>query len=64
MIAKGIAESLDKPLITNAITRISESGTQTLKSRFDRWENVKGIFKIVKKDLLSNKHILLIDVYE
>jgi len=61
MIAKGIAEGLNKPLITDAIIRIAESDTQTVRSRYERWQNVKGIFKIVKKNKLSNKHILLVD---
>ncbi len=61
LITKGIAEVLNKPLITNAVIRISEKESQTHKSRFERWENVQSIFNCIKPEEFINKHILLVD---
>lgn len=61
LIAKGISEKLKKPLLTDAIVKEVETDTQTKRSRFERWENVQGIFKVRKQKEILNKHILLID---
>jgi predicted amidophosphoribosyltransferase len=41
--------------------RTVDSQTQTRKSRFARWENVKEIFKVTTPEKLTNRHILLVD---
>jgi ComF family protein len=61
LIARGIAEVMNKPVETNLITRAKSTGTQTKKSRYERWENVKDNFHIPEPDLFCNKHVLLID---
>lgn len=60
-IARGISETLGKPLITDALQRVVENPTQTRKSRYARWANVEGIFEVSKPQLLTNKHILIVD---
>jgi ComF family protein len=60
-IARGISESLNKPVITDAICRVKDVGTQTIKSRYERWENITDVFKVKKVNKLENKHILLVD---
>lgn len=60
-IAKGIAETINKPVLTKTLVRIKENPTQTNKSRYQRWENVEGIFSLKNSKPLKNKHILLID---
>ena len=35
--------------------------TQTRKNRFERWQNVDGIFKVLRPADISKKHILLVD---
>ena len=35
--------------------------SQTNFSKYDRWDNVRSIFSIVKPKLLENKHVILID---
>ena len=35
--------------------------TQTIKSRYDRWENIKGVFKAKNINRTENRHILLVD---
>ncbi len=60
-IGKGVAEIMNKPLILKNLARKKYSETQTLKGRFERWENVAGIFEIRDKIVLEGKHLLLID---
>jgi len=45
----------------DALSRHSPTDTQTDKSLYDRWLNVKGVFSVQKPTELRNKHILLID---
>lgn len=60
-IAKGLAEVLDKPLITNNLLRIQENTTQTKKSVYERFENTRGIFQLKNPSEFLGKHILLVD---
>jgi len=60
-IAKGIAAALGKELSTGNLVRARFTQTQTRKTRFERWQNVEGIFEVLFRDKISNKHILLID---
>jgi len=60
-IAKGLSEGMKIPYNTSILIRSEFSETQTRKSRFHRWENVKEVFQIVDSNLLINKHILLCD---
>jgi ComF family protein len=57
----GIAKSLCKPIFGNALKRKIFTSTQTRKGRYQRWQNVEGIFKVTDPEKLKNKHILLID---
>lgn len=59
--AKGLSISMNIPVDTKALIRIHDSETQTHKSRFSRWENVKEIFTLNQSEHLHNKHILLVD---
>lgn len=60
MIAKGLQESMEIEVFTG-LQRKSHSSTQTRKSRYERWENVKDIFEIIEPEKLEGKSILLID---
>lgn len=60
-IARGISEVLNLPVNTNSIERYIASDSQTRKSRFERWENVKNVFKIVEPQSFIGKHVLLVD---
>jgi ComF family protein len=61
IIANGMSESMKIPMDLKTLIKISVSETQTRKSRFKRWENVKEVFEVKKFDHLINKHILLVD---
>ncbi|HEY5510743.1 MAG TPA: ComF family protein [Prolixibacteraceae bacterium] len=60
-IVKGMSDAMGKPFSTGNLTRNHYSDTQTNKSRFERWENVKELFSVRKPEQLEGKHLLLID---
>jgi ComF family protein len=60
-IARGISQMLKIPVETGLIVRTADSKTQTRKSRYERWENVQGIFRVDNPPRLYNKHVLLVD---
>ncbi|MDR0603850.1 MAG: ComF family protein [Bacteroidales bacterium] len=60
-IGKGISETLSKPMDTSSIIRVTPTSTQTKKARYQRWENVSGIFQLTDPNALTGKHILLVD---
>jgi competence protein ComFC len=61
IIARGIASKINADVQPSVLYRKSFSGTQTRKSKYERWENVESIFAIKNYDLIKNKHILLVD---
>jgi ComF family protein len=60
-IAMGIADAMKKPLVADNLTRVVYTSTQTRKTRYERWQNVEGIFCVKKPEVYQNQHILLID---
>ncbi len=60
VIAEGISEKMQLPLITASLIRTGVSDTQTHKNRVERWHNIAGLFKISDKRL-KGKHLLLVD---
>jgi ComF family protein len=60
MIAKGLSESMQIK-INQDLKRKTHTSTQTKKSRYDRWKNVKDIFEISDDHELEGKKILLVD---
>jgi ComF family protein len=60
-IALGLSQALDIPMETNLIERVVNTDTQTRKTKYERWSNVEGIFRVTKPEKLINKHILLVD---
>jgi ComF family protein len=59
--AIGLGESMNVPVLPDAIFRIKETETQTRKSRFRRWQNVAGVFEVRNPADLEMKHVLLVD---
>ncbi len=59
--AKGLAASLKNEVNTRVLKRVVLSETQTNKSRYKRWENVKEIFSLGDTQGMENKHFLLVD---
>jgi len=60
-IASGIATQMQKPLSDNNLKRVTATETQTRKTRFERWQNVEGIFELNNPEAFAGKHILLVD---
>lgn len=60
MFADGLAKAFKIPVDNKILMRNFFSETQTRKSRFARWENVKAIFDIDNEEH-AGKHILLVD---
>lgn len=60
-IAKGIAQTMNKPIAAGNLYRKIYTSTQTRKTRFERWQNVEGIFGLNEPGVFFGKHILLVD---
>ena len=60
-IAAGLNKKLNVSVDTENFIRQVNTDSQTKKSRYNRWENVKGVFGIRNKDKLIGKHLLLVD---
>jgi ComF family protein len=61
LIAEGISQQLKIPVISDAVSRIKKTETQTHKTRIQRWENMESTFEIRDSHKISGKHVLLID---
>ncbi len=57
----GFSKETGIPLNDNNLIRTKNSASQTLRGRFNRWENVNEIFELKETDLFKNCHILLFD---
>jgi len=60
-IGKGLAEALQKPMVTRELYRAVNTRTQTRKTRLERWQNVENVFKLRSVDVFRNRHVLLVD---
>lgn len=60
-IAKGLSKGMEIPYYTDLLIRTTFTETQTKKSRYNRWENVKEVFAITDAEKLKGKHVLLCD---
>jgi ComF family protein len=61
LICRGLSETVSLPVDISSLERIVVSATQTKRSRYDRWTNVEGIFRVTDPLKISGKHILLVD---
>ncbi|MCW3127139.1 MAG: putative amidophosphoribosyltransferase [Bacteroidetes bacterium] len=61
VFAQGLSEILEVPYEPNVMKRVVETVSQTKRSRYERWENVEGIFELSEPDKIKGKHILLVD---
>ncbi len=60
-IARGLADVLGKRLNERLLVRARKSASQTRKHRFERWQNVDGVFALAGDDRLPGKHYLVVD---
>ncbi len=61
LIADGMALSMNAEVQNNNLVKVLNTTSQTKKSRYKRWENVKDVFQVRNEALLKNKHILIVD---
>ena len=61
VIAQGVEDVTEIPIMKDCLYRKVFTSTQTKKSREERWDNVKDIFDIKNGERLKGQHILLID---
>jgi ComF family protein len=59
--ARGLSNGLKKDLDTSHLIRVVDTKTQTRRKKYERWENVEGIFEVQEPAALYGKHILLVD---
>ena len=60
-ISMGIADVTHLPVDIKSLARILVSATQTKRSRYERWTNVEGIFKVIDSESIIGKHVLIVD---
>lgn len=61
LFAQGLSEVLGVPYAPDTLTRVVETVSQTRHSRYERWQNVEGIFQLSKPEMVAGKSVLLID---
>ena len=61
LFAKGLSSSMGIPVSTSCLYRNIHSKTQTNRSRYNRWENVKDAFEVKNIEEVRGKSILLVD---
>ena len=61
VLANGISQKLNIPVLNDIVVRSKTTTTQTNKQRVERWTNVDGTFIIQKQSSIIGKNILLVD---
>ena len=61
LYAKSIANENNIQIECNVITKIKNNNTQSALNKEQREENVQGVYKVINKEKIINKKILLID---
>ncbi|MBO4664173.1 MAG: ComF family protein [Bacteroidaceae bacterium] len=60
-IAEGISKVTGIPVVTNAVKKTKDTASQTNFNRLERLDNVDNVFRLIRPDIVRNKHILLVD---
>lgn len=61
IIAEGMSRVLKIKTAAGALCRIRDDGSQTGRSRLERRENTAGNFRVADREVMSGKHVLLVD---
>lgn len=61
MIGEGMASRMNARIFPDVLYRKIHTSSQTKKSRYERWENVKDTFEMKKGERLEGKHVILVD---
>jgi len=60
-LAAGIRQATGLPVLEGTVERVVNNPSQTRLAARQRVENVAGIFRLVRPELIENRHILLVD---
>lgn len=60
-VADGLASRCRMPVRSDILYRRGGSGSQTRRGRYERWENVEGLFAVMKPGDITGRHVLLVD---
>ncbi len=60
-IARGVSDITGVPVAEELLKREAEGTSQTKRGRYERWENVEGLFRVTKPGAISGRHVLLLD---
>ena len=61
IIAKGLIQNTQYEVLSKILLRKEDKASQTHKSRYQRFENIEGVFFIPSVKMLEGKHIILLD---
>ncbi|MBL8001742.1 MAG: ComF family protein [Flavobacteriales bacterium] len=61
VLAEGLREALGTGPVNARLVRAVHTESQTRKSRLERWRNVKDAFVLHHGEVLTGRHVLLID---
>lgn len=60
-IAEGIASYSSLPVRSDILVRTGKSGSQTSRGRYERWENVEGLFTVRRPGEIQGRHLMVVD---
>ncbi len=61
LLAKAVAARVGKPYIKGAVEKRKETGEQKELTRKERSKNLAGCFRVVKRDAVKGKRVLVVD---
>lgn len=61
LLAKELSERVGKPYVTGAVEKRKETGEQKALTRKERSKNLSGCFRVVKREEIKGKHVLVVD---
>ncbi|MFY0605503.1 MAG: ComF family protein [Cyclobacteriaceae bacterium] len=61
IIANGLAENLKVPVVTDVVSRVKNTNTQTRKNKVERWQNMDMVYSVQNTTLIKGKNVLVVD---
>ena len=61
LLAKAVSERVGKPYIKGAVVKCKNTGEQKALTRKERSKNLAGCFRVVKRDEVKGKRVLVVD---
>lgn len=61
LLATGLSDILQVPVLSGILTRQQFSESQTRKKRMERFDNVNDVFTVTRPERIRGRHLLLID---